>query len=150
MKVNETHSGSSGVLGLPARDDKKVNAGRSADFRSQLVKAEDSNYEMHLERLVRDIISQGETLAKRVDIRELKVYKRLISEFLELAIGNSKKFSKKSMLDRRGRRKVYAIIKSINGELDQLTEDVLNGERDSIGLLKRLDDIRGLILDLFM
>jgi len=150
LKVSETQSGSSGILGLPARDDKKVNTAGNADFRSQLVKAEDSNYEMHLERLVRDIISQGDVLAKRVDIRELKVYKRLISEFLELALGNSKKFSKKSMLDRRGRRKVYAIIKNINVELDQLTEDILSGEKNNIGLLKRLDDIRGLILDLFM
>lgn len=150
MKINETHGGSSGILGLPARDDKKVNAGRNADFQSQLVKAEDSNYEQQLEKLVRDIASQGEVLAKRVDIRELKLYKRLISEFLELALGNSKKFSKKSMLDRRGRRKVYAIIKNINSELDRLTEDVLGGEKNNIGLLKRLDDIRGLILDLFM
>ncbi len=150
MKVNETHSGSAGVLGLPVRDDKKVNTGRNADFQNQLVRAEDSNYEQHLEKLIRSIISQGEVLAKRVDIRELKVYKRMISEFLELALGNSKKFSKKSMLDRRGRRKVYAIIKNINSELDQLTEDVLNGEKDSIGLLKRLDDIRGLILDMLL
>ena len=80
----------------------------------------------------------------------MRIYRKLISEFLDVAVGNSKKFSKKSLLDRRGRHKVYAVIKNINTELDLLTQDVMSGEKDNISLLQRLDDIRGLILDLFM
>lgn len=150
MKVRDTLSNTPGLSGLPVKDESKVKTGENVDFQSHLVRAEDSNYEQHLDKLVRDIISRGETLAKKVDIRELKIYKKLIAEFLSLALGNSKKFSKKSILDRRGRHKVFAIIKNINNELDQLTQDVLNGESDNISLLQRLEDIRGLILDLFM
>jgi uncharacterized protein YaaR (DUF327 family) len=138
------------MVGLPVKDEVKVKTGTGGEFRSQLVKAGDRNYEQHIDRLVQDIIKQGDILAKRIDIRELKAYKRLISEFLDAALGNSKKFSKKSLVDRRGRHKVYAIIKSINSELDLLTQDVLNGEWDNISLLQRLVDIRGLILDLMM
>lgn len=150
MKVSDTLSNPAGLSSLPIKDDTKVKSGKNADFRNQLVKAEDSNYEQHLERLVRDIVAQGEALSKRIDIRELKVYKKLISEFLEVALGNSKKFSKKSLLDRRGRHKVYAIIQNINSELDLLAQEVINGEKENINLLQRLEDIRGLILDLFM
>lgn len=150
MKVRDTLSNAAGVTGLPVKDESKVKSGKNADFQSHLVMAEDSNYEQHLDMLMRDIVKQGEALAKRVDIKDLKIYKKLIAEFLSLALGNSKKFSKKSILDRRGRHKVFAIIKSINDELDQLTQDVLNGESDNISLLQRLEDIRGLILDLFL
>ena len=150
MRVRDTLSNTKGVSGMPVKDGTKVRAGKSADFQSHLMSAEDSHYEQHLDRLVRDIINQGELLAKRVDIKELKLYKKLIAEFLSLALGNSKKFFKKSILDRRGRHKVYAIIKDINSELDQLTQEVLNGESDNIRLLQRLEDIRGLILDLLM
>lgn len=150
MKVSDSLSNPAGVSGLPIKDDVKLKAGRSADFRNQLAKAEDNNYEQHLERLVNDIVRQGETLARRIDVRELMLYRKLISEFLDVAVGNSKKFSKKSLLDKRGRHKVYAIIKNINAELDLLTQDVMNGEKDNISLLQKLDDIRGLILDLFM
>ena len=150
MKVSDLLNNPAGLTGLPAREEIKLKAGRGADFRNQLVKAENSNYEQHLERLVNEIIKQGEILAKRVDVGELRAYRRLISEFLEVAIGNSKKFFKQSLLDRRGRRKVYATIKNINTELDLLTQDVITGEKDNISLLQRLDDIRGLILDLFM
>ncbi|MEN6316971.1 MAG: YaaR family protein [Clostridiaceae bacterium] len=150
MKVNDLLSNHAGVPGMPAKDDMKVKPGRNADFRSHLAKAEENNYEQHLEKLVKDIVSQGETLAKRIDVKELRTYRRLIAEFLDLALGNSKKFSKQNLLDRRGRRKVYAIIKNVNEELDLLTQDVMNGEKENINLLKRLDDIRGLILDLLM
>lgn len=134
---------------MPVKDDVKIKAGKNADFQNQLVKAEELGYEQRLEKLVQDIANQGETLSRRVDVRELKIYKKLIAEFLETALGNSKKFSKKSLLDRRGRHKVYAIVQSINDELDKLTQEVLNGEKDNINLLRRLEDIRGLILDLY-
>lgn len=150
MKVSDTLGNSAGLTGLPSKDDTKVKTGRGAEFRSQLLRAEDSNYEQHLERLVQDIVKQGDVLAKKIDIRELKVYRKLIAEFLDVALGNSRKFSKRSLLDRRGRHKVFAVINNINSELDLLAQDVLQGEKDNIGLLQRLADIRGLILDLFM
>jgi len=150
LKVRDTLSNAAGIAGLPVKDESKIKAGRNADFQSNLVMAEDSNYKQHLDSLMRDIDKQGEILAKRVDIRELKIYKKLIAEFLGVAIGNSKKFSKKSILDRRGRHKVFAIIKNINEELDKLTQEVLSGESDNINLLRRIEDIRGLILDLFL
>jgi uncharacterized protein YaaR (DUF327 family) len=53
-------------------------------------------------------------------------------------------------LDRRGRHKVFAVIKKVNEELDDLTREVLTDEKDRIKILKKLDDIKGLILDLFL
>jgi hypothetical protein len=108
------------------------------------------NYEQHIEELARQIAEQGKKLGDKVDIRELRTYKKLISEFLDEAVGSSMKFSKQSLLDRRGRHKVYALIKKINTELDLLTQDVIKDEKDNIGILRRIDDIRGLILDMIL
>jgi uncharacterized protein YaaR (DUF327 family) len=150
LKISDTLGNTAGLAGLQVKDDTRIKSGRTGEFKNLLTRAEDGNYEQHLERLVQDIVKQGDILAKKIDIRELKVYKKLISEFLSLALGNSRKFSKKSILDRRGRHKVFAIVKNINNELDLLTQEVLQGEMDNIRLLQRLADIRGLILDLFM
>ena len=81
---------------------------------------------------------------------KLKVYKKLISEFFDETVNNSHKFTKQNFLDRRGRHRVYAVVKTVNKELDELTNDVLNSEKDNIKILKRLDDIRGMILDIIM
>jgi uncharacterized protein YaaR (DUF327 family) len=149
MKIRKSLANPAGLTGVPVKD-VKIKAGGNADFRNQLARAEEGSYAQRLDELVNNIIKQGETLAKRIDIRELKIYKKLISEFLAIVLSNSRKFSKRSTLDRRGRHKVYAIIKNINSELDQLTQDVLSGETDNISLLKRIDDIRGLIMDLLL
>lgn len=150
MKIIDLEKNPSGVPNLPAKGGKKVSAGKEADFRSQLARAEGNSYEQHLEALVDEIIKQGEKLSKKVDVREFRDYKKLISEFLDSALGKSMKFSKRSLLDRKGRHKVYALVKRINEEVEMLARDVMDGERDNIGLLKRMDDIRGLILDMIL
>jgi len=150
LKVTDLEKNPSGVLNLPVKDGKKAASGKEADFRTQLARAEGNSYEQHLEGLVDEIIRQGEKLSKRVDVREFREYKKLISEFLDSTLGKSMKFSKRSLLDRKGRHKVYALIRRINEEVDKLAHDVMDGERDNINLLKRMDDIRGLILDMIL
>lgn len=150
MKVRDTLSNPAGLSSLPIKDDTRIKQAVGSEFRSRLLKAADSNYEQQLQKLAEDITRQGEILSQKVDIRELKIYRKLIAEFLDVALGNSRKFSKRTLLDRKGRHKVFAIVRNINSELDKLTQDVLQGEKENISLLQRLSDIRGLILDLLL
>ncbi len=150
MKVGETPGKPSSFFGISEKDEKRVASSKGSSFHNQLKNAEEQGFEEYVNDVVSRIAEQSKKLGKNVDIMELKIYKTLISEFLALAVGNSRKFSKQSFLDRRGRHRVYAIIKQINEELDLLTKDVLEGEKDNINVLKRLDDIRGLILDMVM
>ncbi len=148
MKVNEALNNSSNIIGIAGKEDKKVVEGREPAFHGQLKRIEGQNHEDRIKELAAKIFEQGEKLGKKIDIRELKIYKRLISEFLDEAVNKSRKFSKESFLDRRGRYRAYANVKKINAELDKLTEEVLKQEQDNINVLRRIDDIRGLIMDL--
>jgi len=147
MKVKETQPVSE-VRG-PAKDGGQTPESR-AGFINAIRDAEDRGVMDRLRAKADEIFNQGQKLSDKVDIRELRVYKKLISDFLDEAVGNSRKFSKQSFLDRRGRHKVYAVIKKVNDELDDLTREVLQGEKDHIKILKKLDDIKGLILDILM
>ena len=135
---------------MPSRDERTIRNEKDATFSSQLRKLETVNYEEKIRVLADKIQSQGKKLGKKADIHDLKVYKKLISEFLDEAVTHSHSFTKKNFLDRRGRHRVYAIIKKINEELIELTNEILKAEQDNIAILKKLDDIRGLILDLFL
>jgi uncharacterized protein YaaR (DUF327 family) len=150
MKVKDLMNNTAGVPAVPAREERKAVSSKGSDFRSHLNKIDDDNYQQELEALVDRITKQGEKLGKKVDVGELRQYKLMISEFLETAVGKSRKFTKQNLLDRRGRHKVYSIIKKINEELDQLTQDVMKKEAGNIDILKRVDDIRGLILDMIL
>ncbi len=148
MKVRDTLNNPSGMLGVVGKDERKVSDSRETSFQNQLKRVEAQNFEQRINEMIGKIMEQGEKLSKKADIRELKIYKKLISEFIEEAVSNSHKFSKKSSLDRRGRHKIYALIRKVNEELDSLTNEILSNERDNIRILQKLDDIRGLILDL--
>lgn len=150
MKIKDFAGSTGNIIGITVKDDRVAAASAGSSFHNSLRQAEEMNYQQHIEELARKIADQGEKLSSKVDIGELRVYKKLISEFLAEAVGSSLKFSKQSLLDRRGRHKVFALIKKINTDLDLLTQDVISEEKDNIGILKRIDDIRGLILDMIL
>jgi len=150
IKIQDTSNNPSGIKAFPGRDERAIRNERDVTFASQLKKLDTINFEEKIKVLADKIQSQGKKLEKKADIRDLKVYKQLISEFLDEAVSHSHSFTKKSFLDRRGRHRVYATIKKINEELIALTNEVLKSEQNNIEILKKLDDIRGLILDLFL
>lgn len=150
VKINDALSQSATVGGLSPVDDKRIREAKTDSFQARLMKIEGDTQEERIRNLAQAIFEQGEKLGKKVDIRELKKYKQLISTFLEEAVGTSCKFSKDSFLDRRGRYRVYATIKRINEEIEELTKQVLSSESDNIKILQKLDDIRGLIMDIFL
>lgn len=150
MKVNEALNKTSNMVGAVGKDERRVTDGKEVSFQNQLKRVESDNYEQYLKDLAAKIFEQGEKLGKKIDIRELKIYKKMVSEFLDEAVNNSLKFSKESFLDRRGRYKVYATVKKVNQNLEELTQKVLQEQKDNIGIMKNIEDIRGMILDIIL
>lgn len=131
-------------------DVKRTEPTSSKKFMGTLSNAEQQAFMDKMRKMIDRIVEQGETLSKRMDIRDLKIYKSLVKEFLEESITNTMQFSKESLLDRRGRHKIIATVKKVNEELEILTNDVLSNEKDNLKILKKLEDIRGLIMDLLI
>ena len=61
----------------------------------------------------------------------------------------SHKFSRENFLDRKGRHRVYGIIKLIDANLDELAQELVKDEKDHITILNKIGEIRGLLLDIF-
>ena len=150
MKIQDIINQRAGIQGRVDNDEKKSTEPKESMFDSHLRRLDNENYEQRLASALEQINKQGEKLSKFVDIKELKRYKKLIADFLYDAVNNSHKFSKENMLDRRGRHRTYAIITKVNEHVDELTKEVLKEEKDNIKILQKLDDIRGLLLDISM
>jgi hypothetical protein len=119
-------------------------------FRSAMADVTRQNSYDKLNQLGDDLTQQGKLVAGRVDILELKRYKEMLAEFMYLAVHHAFEFDKKGSMDHRGRHKVYALIKKINEKLADLTQMVLKGEADRLAVMAAIDDIRGLLLELYM
>ncbi|MFV0342198.1 MAG: YaaR family protein [Anaerocolumna sp.] len=110
---------------------------------------EEQNLQARLKVLMDDITMQGKRLGKHMDVRDMKKYRQLIKEFMNEVVNRSHKFSRENFLDRRGRHRVYGIIKLIDENLDELALELIKEEKDTIAVLNRIDEIRGLLLDIF-
>lgn len=60
----------------------------------------------------------------------------------------SHEFSRENFLDRRGRHRVYGIIRLIDKNLDDLAAELIKDEKDNISILNLVGEIRGLLLDI--
>ena len=101
-----------------------------------------------LSGLLTDIEKEGKKIAKYMDVRDMKYYRALIQEFMNEIVSRSHKFSRENFLDRRGRHRVYGMIKLVDENLDLLAAELLKEEKDHLLILSKIDEIRGLLLDI--
>lgn len=109
---------------------------------------EEAGLQERLQLMLEDIVQQGKKIAKRTDISEMRQYRQLIRDFLNEVVNRSHQFSRENFLDRRGRHRVYGIVKLIDKNLDELAEELIKDEKDNIAILNKIDEIRGLLLDI--
>lgn len=119
------------------------------DFKFTLMSSiEENGLQERLSVMMKEITMQGKKLGKHMDIRDMKRYRRLIKEFMNEIVNRSHKFSRENFLDRRGRHRVYGMIKRVDAVLDELAGELLKDEKDVLSILSKVDEIRGLLLDI--
>lgn len=110
---------------------------------------EEAELQSRLQTLMEEITMQGEKLSKRRDVKDMKHYRGLVKEFLNEVVTHSHSFSRENFLDRRGRHRVYGIIRLVDENLDQLAQELMKDEKDNLAILMKIGEIQGLLLDIF-
>ena len=119
-------------------------------FKFTLVsRIEEQDLQNALAGMMEEITRQGEKLSKHRDIKDMKKYRALIKDFLNEVVNRSHAFSRENFLDRKGRHRVYGIIRLIDENLDQLAQELVKDEQDNLAILSKIGEIRGLLLDIF-
>ena len=72
-----------------------------------------------------------------------------IKEFMNEIVTHSHSFSRENFLDKKGRHRVYGMVKLIDAALDDLAEELMREEKDHLAILNKIGEIQGMILDLF-
>ncbi len=109
---------------------------------------EEADLKERLTGMMNEITMQGDRIKKKKDIGDMRKYRGLIKDFMNEVINRSHKFSRENFLDRRGRHRVYGIIRLIDKNLDELAEELLKGESDNLTILNKIGEIEGLLIDI--
>ena len=126
---------------------------KAADVPSKFVlssNVEEAELQQRLLGMMEEITMQGDKIKKKMDIRDMKHYRSLVKDFMNEIVNRSHEFSRENFLDRRGRHRVYGIIRRVDEALDELAQELVKEEKDALSILGKIDEIRGLLLDIFM
>lgn len=109
---------------------------------------EEADLQARLTLMMEEITQQGKRIGKKMNITDMRRYRTLIQEFMNEVVSRSHKFSRENFLDRRGRHRVYGIVRLVDEKLDELAAELIKDEKDHISILNKIDEIRGLLLDI--
>ena len=104
---------------------------------------EEKDLKEKLGSMMQEITEQGEKISKHMDIKDMKRYRELVKGFLNEVVNRSHQFSRENFLDRRGRHRVYGIVKLVDKNLDDLAKELVKDEKDHLAIVEKIDDIRG-------
>lgn len=142
MKVND-------VSGVTQTQEVNQTKPTGDGFKFTLASAiDDAELKEKLSGLMDEITEQGKKISEHMDIRDMKKYRSLVKDFMNEVVNRSHKFSRENFLDRRGRHRVYGLVKLVDKNLDELAGELVKEEKDHIAILGRVDEIRGLLLDI--
>ena len=138
-------------LQQPAQIEPKASVPKSdGSFRFTLLSSiQEQELQASLAVMMEDITQQGNKLSRRMDIRDMKLYRKMIKEFMNEIVTHSHSFSRENFLDKKGRHRVYGMVKLIDQALDDLAEELMQEEKDHLAILNKIGEIQGMILDLF-
>ncbi len=102
-----------------------------------------------LTRLLTDIDKQGQILARSRAVRDFYAYKNLVKQFMEEAVKYGIALDDRRGMNRRGRSRLYKIVKEVDAELLKLTDELLSEQAPTIDLLARIGEIRGMLINLY-
>lgn len=126
-----------------------VNAKQPA-FMDTLKDTDSESRRQACDQILRQIDSLSEELKKAPTPSGVKKYRRLVASFIKEAMSQTYELNEETHWDRSGNRKSYITVRNINKALEELTDEVMNREKKQINLVARLDEIRGMLLDLYV
>ncbi len=142
-------SKSSVTVGKGEEKGRQLDPALRPKFAEELGKVKEGLIHERLDTLLKDIDEQAKSLANGYNINDLVKYKTLVKNFLQEAVQKMYKIKEEVGWDRRGRHKVYSLVEVVDKELEELTHLVMSEQKDNISILKKLDEIKGMLVDIY-
>jgi len=109
---------------------------------------DNSEHRENLEELLDEVHETGEILVESQSLEIIKRYRRAVRSFLDYVVSNMLAVEEQTSGSNILRRKRFTQVKIIDGRLERLVAEVLQNQGKQLDLLEKIDEIRGLLVDL--
>lgn len=121
---------------------------RSTAFQDEL-RVRQAELQAETERTIADVDAAAARLRAELSLEALREYKEAIRQAVSAALARMYAVQAETGFGRGGRRRLLFVVRTIDAKLEEMTRMLLARERDNLALVARLDEIRGLLLDLY-
>lgn len=134
----------------PSRTERKEEVAKASTTFTDVIANKRQNAALQkMNGMMKEIETQGEKLAEHRTIDDLRKYKKMVKEFMEEAVNSGLQLEEQRGFNRRGRTKVYKIVKEVDSRLTQLANDVISKEKSQLDILKQVGEIQGLLINIY-
>jgi len=106
------------------------------------------DFKQRVTALFDELDNDAASIVVKLDIYKFENYRRLIRELLYEVVRNAYHLNSDCVFDCRGTKRTYATVSVVDKKLEELAEALLSRSSEQISFLSRVDEIRGLIMDL--
>jgi len=128
---------------------KVTKSSRPASFSDRLMESRTAKIREELDGLLLMIDKQAKEIEKSLTFESLRAYKELVRKFVQVVVKDLYRVDKKYSVGPTGKKKTHMLVKKVDDALDELTRDFLERQGNLLGFLDRLDQIRGMLLDMY-
>ena len=121
-----------------------------ARFGQMVMKQEQRLHGEQITRLLGDISSAGERIARSRNLRDMAKFKMLIRRFLKESIESGLELKQSHTWNQFGEGRRLKLIETIDEKMIELAEALLDEEKTSVDLLAKIGEIKGLLINLYM
>ncbi|WP_411680352.1 YaaR family protein [Clostridium thailandense] len=114
----------------------------SQSFNSQM----EQRSEQQLKEMFDDIKKKGNRLSITKCYADVRAYKRMIKEYLESVLGYMYKVKKDISF---WQTQYFITVDTIDQKLEELTQMLLSDQKENLGVAATIDDISGLLVDIY-
>jgi len=116
------------------------------DFSSLMDMANRDNADQFLKEKLDQIMKLAQKLKTTPRLQDIREYKKHITEYLSFILKNYYRVAKDYAMYSSS---LLIRVDVINKKIDQLVTQFLEDQKDNINLIKQVDEISGLLLDLY-
>jgi len=109
---------------------------------------DNSEHRENLEELLDEVHETGEILVESQSLENIKRYRRAVRSFLDYVVSNMLAVEEQTSGSNILRRKRFTQVKIIDGGLERLVAQVLQNQGKQLDILEKINEIRGLLVNL--
>ncbi|GAA0124641.1 MULTISPECIES: YaaR family protein [Clostridium] len=126
------------------RSGSKIN--KQLDFSKNFNFAQQKKSEEQLKQMLKNIKNKGTKLVASKNYADVKAYKREIKAYLESVLAFMYSVKKDTSF---WQTQYFITVDIIDKKLEELTQDLLNEQKENLDVASTVDEITGLIVDIY-